>query len=107
MEHKEIYKKYLKKLKIKHPKTLQEMESVFFVARKDFFDYKISTDQFSSICEELLIITHKNVDLATSNLSTAIEAGAELSWYIRQRPRDDEKQLLYFLQYIHDYKREK
>ena len=55
MEDEKIYQKYLRKLGIEKPTSLDEIEDVFFVARKDFFDYKISLDQFSSICEKLLI----------------------------------------------------
>lgn len=106
MEHKDIYKKYLKKLRLVKPETHKEIESVFLLARKEFFDYKISLDQFSSICEILHIAARHDISILTSHLETALESGMELSWYVRQRPDGDSKQLLYFLQYIHDYKKE-
>ncbi len=107
MEHKKIFQDYLKKLKIENPKTLSELEEIFFIARKEFYDYKISVDQFSSVCEDIWIIMQKSRDLMTSHLETAVSSGAELSWYIRQRPEEDARQLNYFLQYINDYKKEK
>lgn len=107
MDHKESYKKYLKELKIDTPKTLHELESVFLLARKEFFAYKVLLDQFSSICEVIWIIMQKDTDLTTSHLETVVSSGAELSWYVRQRPKDDARQLNYFLQYIHDYKKSK
>lgn len=105
MEDEKIYQKYLRKLGIEKPTSLEEIEDVFFAARKDFFDYKISLDQFSSICEKLHISMRNNMDLLTDHLESVLNSGMELSWYVRQRPEEDARQLNYFLQYIHDYKR--
>lgn len=44
MEDRKIYQKYLRKLGIEKPTSFEEIEDVFFAARKDFFDYKISLD---------------------------------------------------------------
>lgn len=106
MEFEEIYKKYLKKINIEKPVKLEDFEKVFLLARKDFFDYKISVDQFSAICEALFVPAGQDSDYLTSHLATALESAMELSWYVRQRPKDDAQQLNYFLQYIHDYKKE-
>ncbi len=107
MEYQEIYKKYLKKLNIEKPEKFEEFEKTFFLARKDFYDYKISLDQFSSICEALHIAARDDINILTSHLESALNSGMELSWYVRQRPEENAKQLNYFLQYIHDYKKEK
>jgi len=105
VEYKKIYRKYLQELGIKQPKSFEEIEKIFLMARKDFFDYKISVDQFSSICDELHISMRNKIDLLTTHLESVLISGAELSWYIRQRPEEDARQLNYFLQYIHDYKK--
>jgi hypothetical protein len=105
MEFEDIYKKYLKELKIlENPKTERQIESVFLLARNDFFNYQISLDQFSSICEKLHIEARGDINIMTSHLETVLNAGMELSWYVRQRPDENARQLNYFLQAIHDYK---
>lgn len=106
MEYKSQYEKLLKSMGIEFPHKLEELESVFLEARRQFVDYKLSIDQFSGICEELLAIAHKDKDLMITHLATVLLAGAELAWYIRQRPNDESKQLYYFLQSLHDYKKE-
>ncbi len=105
MEFEKIYQKYIAKLGIKTPQTFKEVEAVFLLARKDFLNYKISVDQFSAICDELHISMRNKIDLLTTHLESVLISGAELSWYIRQRPKEDAMQLNYFLQYIHDYKK--
>ena len=106
MDFEEILEAYLKKLSIQKPVTFEEFEAIFLISRKDFFEYQISLDQFSSICEYLHIAMGKNIKLLTSHLETVLGLGMELSWYVRQRPKNNKDYLLDFLQGIHDYKQE-
>lgn len=105
MEYEEIYKSYLKKLKIEVPEKMEEMEAVFLLARKDYLDYQISVDQLSTICETLHNFARKDISILTSNFESVLVAGMELSWYIRNTNDADHKQLLYFLESIHKYKK--
>lgn len=53
---------------------------------KDFLDYQLFFDDFSSLCEKLLVVLQNQKNGADSNLFMICHYGAELSWYIRNEP---------------------
>lgn len=53
---------------------------------KDFLDYQLFFDDFSSLCEKLLVVLQNKKNGADSNLFMICHYGAELSWYIRNEP---------------------
>lgn len=81
--------KYLEKVGISNldantpEQTLKWLLAVFV---KDFLDYQLFFDDFSSLCEKLLVVLQNKKNESDSDLFMICHYGAELSWYIRNEP---------------------
>ncbi len=79
--------------------TEEQLEKLFFVFTKDFLEYQIFFDEYSTLCEKLMIVLR---DIPKSNYSCLYSIcvyGAELNWYIRNEP----SRAAEFLQTILDF----
>lgn len=63
----------------------QELERLFVKCTRDFLTYELSFDDYSSLCEKMLIML-QNKGGHQVDLYSLLHYGAELSWYIRNNP---------------------
>lgn len=64
----------------------KQLEKLFLVFTKDFLEYQIFFDDYSTLCEKLLVALRDTKNRINSDLYTIFHYGAELSWYIRNEP---------------------
>lgn len=88
--------------KISEAKTAEEFRGVFGMVYREFDGQKMSVDDFSWYCEQIL----KNLDRMKrteidSDLYDAVLAGSELEWYMRNS--EGGQKLPTFLEKIHKY----
>ena len=64
----------------------KDLKRLVFAFIKDFLEYQLSFDDFSSLCEQILIELQDRSDRRDSDLFSICNYGAELNWYIRNEP---------------------
>lgn len=64
----------------------KDLKRLVFAFIKDFLEYQLSFDDFSSLCEQILIELRNRPDRKDSDLFSMCNYGAELNWYIRNEP---------------------
>jgi hypothetical protein len=64
----------------------RQLERLFFTFTRDFLKYQIFFDDYSTLCEKLLIVLQDKEKRRGSDLFSICNYGAELSWYIRNNP---------------------
>lgn len=79
--------------------TVGQLEPVFLKFVEDYLEYRLTFDDFSTLCEQLLMVLRNKGNAFESELFSVSHYGAELSWYVRNDPlRAGE-----FLEIIIDY----
>lgn len=105
----EMYDKYLFQTGVEdgNKMSLSQMDKIFLLSRDDFITGKLGLDEFSDICNNLFGYIVEKIDSGKDmQIMDVLLAGAELSFYVRQNPNPEkDKQLLYFLQEVSEYKK--
>lgn len=94
------YKSYLKKLGVEKPSDLKadQKELLLLMAIDDFYNWSISLDELSSICNEL----QKEPFGEAQDLLNTLISGSEISWSIRNSSSENNDDLKSFVNYFND-----
>lgn len=98
------YQAYLTLFNIKKDEELrvENISSLFLTLRSDFLKGKLDLDEFANICSRLRsIMVNKKIQNNSRVLTETLNAGEELSFYIRKKTLLN--LFIGFLQKVYDY----
>lgn len=76
-----------------------QLKNLLLLFIGDFLNYNLFFDEFSSLCEEILVVLYNRETGDRSDLFMICHYGTELNWYIRNEP----SRAAEFLQAILDF----
>ena len=85
--------------------SFEQTKKVFLLSTDMFLHEEICLDELSSIASGLLYFPHETTQDAEEELSSALLAGSELSFYVRKIPETESKtgNFISFITEVKDY----
>ena len=83
--------------------TENQLKKLLAIFVNDFINYKLFFDDFSSLCEKILVVLQNKKARSDPDFFMICHYGAELSWYIRNEPARAGHFLERILEYYRNY----